>query len=188
MKRTRLKFDKPVYCGMSILDISKTLMYDFHYNYIKKKYRDQAELLFTDTDSLMYEIETEDFFEDIKMDVESKFDTSDFPEDHPSGIQRCNKRVIGMMKDEAAGKIIKEFVGLRAKLYSFKMHTALHEGKEEKKCKGVKKVVVKKKISHQDYKDCLFGGGPQMRKMNAIRSHRHEIFTETVNKDGPERE
>ena len=116
------------------------------------------------------------------MDVESKFDTSDFPEDHPSGIQRCNKKVIGMMKDEAAGKIIKEFVGLRAKLYSFKMHTALHEGKEEKKCKGVKKVVVKKKISHQDYKDCLFGGGPQMRKMNAIRSHRHEIFTETVNK------
>ena len=146
MKRTRLKFDKPVYCGMSILDISKTLMYDFHYNYIKKKYRDQAELLFTDTDSLMYEIETEDFFEDIKMDVESKFDTSDFPEDHPSGIQRCNKKVIGMMKDEAAGKIIKEFVGLRAKLYSFKMHTALHEGKEEKKCKGVKKVVVKRRF------------------------------------------
>ena len=59
----------------------------FHYNYIKKKYRDQAELLFADTDSLMYEIETEDFFEDIKSDVESKFDTSDFPEDHSSGIQ-----------------------------------------------------------------------------------------------------
>ena len=116
------------------------------------------------------------------MDVESKFDTSDFPEDHPSGIQRCNKKVIGMMKDEAAGEIIKEFVGLRAKLYSFKMHTALHEGKEEKKCKGVKKVVVKKKISHQDYKDWLCGGGPQMRKMNAIRSHQHEIFTGTVNK------
>ena len=178
MKRTKLVFDKPVYCGMSILDISKTLMYDFHYGYMKKKYGDKAELLFTDTDSLMYEIETEDFFEDIKMDVESKFDTSDFPEDHPSGIQRCNKKVIGMMKDEAAGRIIEEFVGLRAKLYSYKMYT----GKEEKKCKGVKKVVVKKKISHQDYKDCLFSGRPQMRKMNVIRSHRHEIFTETVNK------
>ena len=83
-----------------------------------------------------------------------------------------------MMKDEAAGRIIEEFVGLRAKLYSYKMYT----GKEEKKCKGVKKVVVKKKISHQDYKDCLFSGRPQMRKMNVIRSHRHEIFTETVNK------
>ena len=127
----------------------------------------------------MYEIETEDFYQNIKSDVKSKFDTNDIPEDHPSGLLRCNKKVIGMMKDEAAGKIIKEFVGLRAKLYSFK----IHEGKaEEKKCKGVKKSVVKKKLSHQDYKDCLFGGGPQMRKMNVIRSHRHEIFTETVNK------
>ena len=179
MKRTKLVFDKPVYCGMSILDISKTLMYDFHYGYKKKKYGTRAELLFTDTDSLMYEIETEDFYEDIKSDVKSKFNTNDFPEDHPTGNERCNKKVIGMMKDEAAGKIIKEFVGLRAKLYSFK----IHEGKAgEKKCKGVKKSVVKKKISHQDYKDCLFGGGPQMRKMNVIRSHRHEIFTETVNK------
>jgi len=107
------------------------------------------------------------------------FDTSDFPEDHPSGLLRCNKKVIGMMKDEAAGKIIEEFVGLRAKLYSLKMH----EGKvEEKKYKGVKKSVVKKRISYQNYKDYLFGGGPQMRKMNVIRSHRHEIFTETVNK------
>ena len=82
------------------------------------------------------------------------------------------------MKDEAAGRIIEEFVGLRAKLYSYKMY----EGKEEKKCKGVKKIVVKKKISHQDYKDCLFSGRPQMRKMNVIRSHRIEIFTEAVNK------
>ena len=129
MKRTKIVFDKPVYCGMSILDISKTLMHDFHYGYMKKKYGTRAELLFTG--SLMFEIETVYFYKDIKSDVKSKFDTSDFPEDHPSGIERCNKRVIGMMKDEAAGKIIKEFVGLRAKLYSFRMH----EGKEEKKCK-----------------------------------------------------
>ena len=88
------------------------------------------------------------------------------------------------MKDEAAGRIIEEFVRLRAKLYSFKLQRLLHShtGKEEKKCKGVKKSVAKKKISHQDYKDCLFSGRPQMRKMNVIRSHRHEIFTETVNK------
>ena len=124
-------------------------MCDFHYGYIKNKYGDKAELLFTDTDSLKYENETEDFYEDIKPDVESKFDTSDFPEDHLSGIQRCNKKVIGMMKDEAARRISEEFVGLRVKLYSFKMH----KGKEEKKFKGVKK-----KISHQDYKDCLSSG------------------------------
>ena len=83
-----------------------------------------------------------------------------------------------MMKDEAGGKIIEEFVGLRSKLYSYKMF----EGKEEKKCKGIKKVVVKKQISFEDYKECLFSRTPQMRKMNVIRSHQHEIFSETVNK------
>ena len=178
MKRTNLVFDKPIYCGMSILDLSKTLMYDFHYDYIKKKYGDDAKLLMIDTDSLMYEIHTEDFFEDIKDDVMEKFDTSDFPKDHPSGIQGKNKKVIGIMKDEAAGRIIEEFVGLRTKLYSFKMF----EGKESKKCKRIKKGAVKKRISHQDYKECLFSGQRQMRKMNVIRSHRHELFTETVNK------
>ena len=83
-----------------------------------------------------------------------------------------------MMKDEAGGKIIKEFVGLRAKLYSYKMH----KGKEENKCKGIKKSVVKKKITHEDYKECLFKRNAQIRKMNVIRSHKHEICSETVNK------
>ena len=78
MKKTRI-FDKSVYLGMCILDMSKTLMYDFHYNYIKKKYGEKAKLLLTDTDSLAYEIETEDFYKDISEDVEAKFDTSNFP-------------------------------------------------------------------------------------------------------------
>ena len=93
MKKTFLTFDKPIYLGMSILDLSKTLMFDFHYNYIKKKYGDKAKLLFTDTDtdSLMYEIRTEDFYEDIKGDVKDRFDTSDYPSNHPSGIPTgCN--------------------------------------------------------------------------------------------------
>ena len=136
MKRTKLTFNKPVYCGMSILDISKTLMYDFHFNYILPKYGKNQKLLFTDTDSLCYEIETEDFYEDISNDVEKGFDTSNFPKDHPSGIQGKNKKVPGMMKDETGGKIIKEFVGLRAKLYSYKMF----EGKEEKKMQRNKKI------------------------------------------------
>ena len=141
MKTTSLTFDKPVYLGMCILDLSKTSMYDFHYNYIKKKYEDKAKLLFTDTDSLMYEIQTEDFYKDINGDVKDRFDTSDYPPNHPSGILTgCNKKVLGMFKDEAGGKIIDEFVGLRSKLYSFKMF----EGKESKKCKGIKKSVVKK--------------------------------------------
>ena len=179
MKRTKLTFNKPVYCGMAILDLSKSLMYDFHYGYILPKYGKNQKLLFTDTDSLCYEIETEDFYKDISGDVEKGFDTSNFPKDHPSEIPvGKNKKVPGMMKDEAGGRIIEEFIGLRAKLYSYRMF----EGKEEKKCKGIKKSVVRKDISHEDYKECLFSKKPQMRKMNVIRSYKHEIFSETVNK------
>ena len=179
MKKVKLYFNKPVYLGMSILDLSKTLMYDFHYNYIKPKYDDRAKLLFTDTDSLAYEIETEDFYRDISNDVKSKFDTSNYPKNHPSGILTgVNKKVIGMFKDEAAGKQIAAFVGLRAKLYSYRVD----EGEEEKKCKGVKKAVIKKTITFDDYKDCLFNNCPAMRKMNVIRSHLHTMYTETVNK------
>ena len=179
MKKTKLVFNKPVYLGMCILDLSKTLMYDFHYNYIKNKFNDKATLLFTDTDSLAYEIETEDFYKDISGDVHGFFDTSNFPKGHSSGIEvGCNKKVVGMFKDEAGGKIISEFVGLRPKLYAYKMH----DGKEEKRCKGVKKAVVKRSINFEDYKTCLFTGKPQTRTMNVIRSHRHELFTEEINK------
>ena len=179
MKKTKLDFDKPVYLGMCILDLSKTLMYDFHYNYIKKKYGDKAKLLLTDTDSLMYEIQTEDFYKDINGDVKDRFDTSDYSSDHPSGIlSGINKKVLGMFKDEANGNIIDEFVGLRAKLYSYKMF----EGEESKKCKGVKKSVVKKNITHEDYKTCLTTGNEQLRKQNIIRSYKHEVYNEEVNK------
>ena len=103
---------------MCILDLSKTLMYDFHYNYIKQKYGDKVKLLLTDTDSFMYEIQTEDFYKDISGDVKDRFDTSDYPHNHPSGIPSgFNKKVLGMFKDEVKGKCIEEFVGLRAKLY-----------------------------------------------------------------------
>ena len=149
MKKTCIVYDKPVYLGMCILDLSKTWMYDFHYNYIKKKYGEKTKLPFTDTDSLAYEIETEDFYKDISEDVEAKFDTSNFPKNHPSGIPvGVNKKVIGMFKDECGGKIMQEFVGLRAKLHSYKMY----EGDEAKKCKGVKQYVVKKEITFEDYK------------------------------------
>ena len=182
MKKTKLVFNKPVYLGMCILDLSKTLMFDFHYNYIKQKYGDKAKLLFTDTDSLMYEIQTEDFYKDISKDVKDRFDTSDYPPNHPSGIPSgFHKKVLGVFKDEVKGKIIDEFVGLRAKLYSYKMF----EGKETKKCKkckGIKKSVVKKCITHEDYKKCLFTGDVQLQEMSVIRSYKHEVYTEVVNK------
>ena len=179
MKKTSLIMNKPVYLGACILDLSKTIMYDFHYNYIKPMYKDKAKLLFTDTDSLMYEIETEDFYKDISGDVKDRFDTSDYPDNHPSGIPTgINKKVLGKFKDEAMGKSIKEFVGLRAKLYSYKMD----EGEESKKCKGIKKRVVEKTITHEDYKTCLLTGKEQLRKQNIIRSYEHEVYTEEVNK------
>ena len=180
MKKTWLYYNKPVYLGMCILDLSKTLMYDFHYNYIKEKYVDKVKLLFTDTDSLMYEIETEDLYKDIIPDIVKWFDTSEFQENHPSGLPTgINKKVIGMMKDEACGKIIQEFIGLRAKLYSFKIH---EDPSEYKKCKGIKKNVLKRCITHEDYKKCLFSEKEQMVNMNLIRTHDHNLYSETVNK------
>ena len=179
MSKTSLLMNKPIYLGMCILDLSKIIMYDFHYNYIKSKYADKAKLLFTDTDSLMYEIETEDFYKDIAGDVKDRFDTSDYPENHPSGIPTGeNKKVLGMMKDEVAGKIIKEFVGLRSKLYSFVMD----DGGETKKCKGIKKQVVESSIRHEHYKTCLTTGKELLRKQNILRSYNHEVYTEEVNK------
>ena len=129
MKKTEVFFNKPVYVGQAILDLSKTLMFDFHYNYIQKKYGYKCtKLLFTDTDSLMYEITTEDFYKDISKDIKKKFDTSDYPPDHESGILTgVNKKVIGMFKDEVAGKQITHFVGLRPKLYSFKVEDSNYQ-------------------------------------------------------------
>ena len=179
MKKTSLTMNKPVYLGMCILDLSKTLMYDFHYNYIKKKYGDKAKLLFTDTDSFLYEIQTEDVYKDISEDVKDKFDTSNYPENHPSGIPTgINNKVLGMFKDEVAGDNIKEFVGLRAKLYSFKTE----DGTEKKKCKGIKKAVVAKSIRHENYKTCLQTGKEQYRTQTILRSYEHEIYMEEINK------
>ena len=141
MKKTEVYFNKPIYVGQAILDLSKTLMFDFHYNYIREKYDDEAELLFTDTDSLMYLIETDDVYHDFAADVKKKFDTSDYPENHPSGIETgVNKKVIGKFEDEAAGRQITNFVGLRPKLYSFKI-----EDSDVNKAKGIKKNIIKKK-------------------------------------------
>ncbi|XP_065652858.1 uncharacterized protein LOC136080174 [Hydra vulgaris] len=144
MKRTKLTYAKAIYLGMCILDLSKTLMYKFYYDYIKKKYSDQAKLLSTDTDFLAYEIKKEDFYADISKDIESKFGTSEFDKNHPAinkvGFKvGTNNKVLGMFKDEAKAAQIKEFLGLRSKLYSYKVH-----GEEKKKCKGVKINVIKK--------------------------------------------
>ena len=145
-----LTLNRPAYVGMCILDLSKTLMYDFHYNYIKQKYGDKAKLLFTDTDSLTYEIEAEDVYQDFWNDKD-KFDNSDYPEDSLY-FNETNKKIIGKFKDEAAGIPIVEFIGLRSKMYSYMKDNE----KGGKTAKGMKENVIKKNIKHEDYKKVLF--------------------------------
>ena len=119
------------------------------------------------------------FYKDINPDVQDKFDTSDYPPNHKSGIHTgVNKKVIGMFKDEVAGQQITHFVGLRPKLYSFKVE----DGKKLKKCKGIKKNVVKKKIDFDDYVKYLFTGEKELRSMKIIRSEKHNIYSKEVNK------
>ena len=103
---------KPVYLGQAILDLSKTIMYEFHYDYMKQKYDDdKLKLCYMDTNSLIYSIKTEHFYKDIADDVEARFDTSDYIPDRPLSVEK-NKKGIGLMKDELGGEIMKEFIGL----------------------------------------------------------------------------
>ena len=133
MKKTKVKMNKPIYLGMSILDVGKILMYQFWYDYIKPKYRDRAKFCHMDTDSFVIHIKTEDFYEDIADNVEKWFGTSNYDEHdkRPLPIGK-NKKVIGLFKDELRGKIMKEFIGLRAKTYSHLMNAE----NEHKKAKG----------------------------------------------------
>ena len=153
MKKTEVKMNKPIYLGQAILDISKTLMYEFWYNYIKPKYGDKARLCYTDTDSFVIYIKTKDFYKDIANDVEKWFDTSnyDIKDERPLPIGK-NKKVIGLFKDELGGKIIIEFCALRAKAYSYLME----DDSEHKKAKGTKKSIIKRELMFEHYKDSLF--------------------------------
>ena len=166
-----LTLNRPAYVGMCILDLSKTLMYNFHYTYIKDKYYEKAKLLFTDTDSLTYEIETKDIYKDLWKDKD-KFDNSDYPKDSPY-FDKTNKKVIGKFKDEAAGVPICEFIGLRSKMYSYMKDNQ----KGGKTAKGIKKNVIKEKITHDDYKETLFNKEQMHHKMRTIRSEKHELNT-----------
>ena len=147
MKKVEVKMNKPIYLGQAILDISKTLMYEFWYDYIKPKYEDKARLYYMDTDSFVMHIKTEDFYKDIAGDVERWFDTSNYDEKDKRSLPiGKNKKVIGMFKDELSGKIVKEFCALRAKAYAFLIDDFSDEDYEKnkiinKKAKGTKKIM-----------------------------------------------
>ena len=139
MSKIKVVMNKPVYLGQTILNLSKTVMYEFHYDYIKHKYNsDNLQLCYMDADSLVYHIKTKDFYADISDDVEERFDTSGYDKEDARLLPiRKNKKVIGKMKDELGGAIMTEFVALRPKLYSYRKL----DGVEDKKCKGIKKCV-----------------------------------------------
>ena len=168
--------NRPAYVGMCILDLSKMLMYDFHYNYIKGKYRDRAKLLFTDTDSLTYEIEAEDVYKDFWND-KHMFDNNDYPESSP---YYCNasEKVIGKFKNEACGVPILEFVGLKSKMYSY----IKSNEKGGKTANGIKKNVIKNIIKHEDYKNVLLNNEQLHHKMKTIRSQKHQLGSYEINK------
>ena len=151
MKKTKVKMNKPIYLGLSILETSKTLMYGFWYDYMKPKYANNVKLCYMDTDSFTIKVKTNDFYKDISNDVENRFDTSNYEVNRPLPTGK-NKKIIGLMMDELGGKIMTEFVTLRPKTYSF----LTDDSKEDEKAKGTKKCVIKKKIKFNDYKKCFF--------------------------------
>ena len=177
MNKTKVKMNKPIYLGLSILEISKLLMYEFWYDYMKSKYGNNVKLSYMDTDSLIMNIKTEDFYKDIANDVEKRFDTSNYEVDRPLSTGK-NKKVIGLMKDELGGKIITEFVTLRPKTYSY----LTDDCKEDKKAKGTKKCVIKRMIKFNDYENCLLKDEVILKSQQRFISRKHDVYTENINK------
>ena len=177
MRKVKVKMNKPIYLGLSILEISKITMYEFWYDYVKSKYGNRARLCYMDTDSFFINIKTKDFYKDIAENIKERFDTSNYIYDRPlpTGV---NKKVVGLMKDELGGGIITEFTALRPKAYSYKMN----DFTELKKTKGTKKCVVKKMLRFDDYKNCLFTNSKVLRPQQRFRSENHPVYTENINK------
>ena len=175
MKKTKVKMNKPIYLGLSILEISKTFMYEFWFEYMKVKYGDNVKLCYMDTDSFIMHIKKEDFYKDIANDVEKRFDTSNYEVNRPLPIGK-NKKVIGLMKDELGGKIMTEFVALRPKSYSY----LADDCEEDKKVKETKTCVIKRRLS--DYKDYLLNNEIILKSQQRFKSEKHDVYNEEVNK------
>ena len=172
LRKTEILFNKPIYVGLSVLDISKTLIYDFHYDYMLRKYANSCKLMYTDTDSLIYQVKCMNIYSDMKQDIH-KFDTSDYLPNNVFGIPQANKKIVGLMKDECSGQIVTEFVGLRSKMYSIRVN-----GQDfVKKAKGIRAGIVDKTIGFDDYVECLKNEQSQSRTQYMIRSRLHNVET-----------
>ena len=180
MEKTNIVLDKPIYVGFAILELSKWLMYDFHYNIMQKKYGfENVELCYQDTDSLIYDIKTEDVYKDMEENISFRrhFDFSEYPKDHVLHSDE-NKKVVGKFKDELNGLIMQEIVALKPKQYAYIIQSV----GEVKKSKGVKKNVVKNELTINDYKNCLFNKIVIRKKQYTIRSVKHQVYTQCQNK------
>ena len=179
MRKTKVKMNKPIYLGMSILDISKTLMYKVWYDYFKPKCGDRAKLFYTDTDSFIIHIITKDFFEDISNGVEQWDDTSNYDENDKRSLPiGKNKKVIGLFKDELGVRIMKVFCALRAKTYS----DIMNNNSGVKKSKGTTKNIIKRELMFENYKDCLLNDKVIQKLQQRFKSDHNKVYTEEINK------
>ena len=173
MKKTKVKMNKPVYLGLSILEISKIKMYEFWHDYMKPKYSDKVKLRCMDTDTFTIYIKTEDFYKDIADDVKKRFDTSNYEVNRPLPIRK-NKKVIGFMNDELGGKILREFVASRPIIYLY----LTDDCKEHKKAKGTKKCAIKQRLKFNDYKYFFLNNEIILKSEQRFKSERHDVYTE----------
>ena len=181
LRKTKAQINKPFYVGFTVLELSKLHMYRFHYDYIKHVFKEKANLLFTDTDSLMYQIFTENLYEKLYKDRSKYFDFCEFPKNSPY-LDENNKRKIGFFKDEAKGQIILEFVGLRPKMYSYLTKT--NKGLEEKhRAKGIQSAV-SKNFHHENYLKELKEPIENYIKNKRIGSKLHKIYSIETKKRG----
>jgi hypothetical protein len=175
--KTRVKFAKPIYIGLTVLELSKKLMYNYHYKKFPNVFgAENMSLNYMDTDSFIYSITCVDIYDKIKKNLHL-FDTSNYPKSHPCYSEE-RKKQIGYMKDEYGGIPLRKFIGLRSKLYS----VMPFDFNCSKRAKGVKKCIVEKEINFDDYEAALFANVNQFRSMNFIRSYRHELYTCNLNK------
>lgn len=171
-RKTSILMDKPIYVGMTILDLAKIYVYKFHEDMISM-YGSNCQMLYTDTDSLIYVVTCDDIYEDMKKNIDL-YDTSGYAPDNQYNMPLVNKKKVGKMKDENNGLVMTEFCGLSSKMYA-----TMVDGEESmKKSKGVKRNVVAKTIQFRDYVNCLMENSKIIREQNTIQSKLHVLYSQ----------
>lgn len=181
LHRTNILMNKPISVGMTVLELSKVLMYEFYYDFLKTKYDEKIEMMYTDTDSFILNVKTDCFYTDMMENIDERYDTSDYAEDNAYGIPRRNKKKPGYFKDELNGRIMREFIALRSKMYLYQRDG---DSMVTKKAKGVKKYVLKNKVQFSDYVNCIEQNTVLVRSQNTFRSKKHCVFSVRQEKNG----